>query len=625
MFQQRLDLLRKRRQLALERARELGANNNWEKASAFYHEAVAAHRELYRQSLLQSDQFNVLAQELDIFAEAGYAVARAGNVYEAATILEIGRTQILAEAWIRDIVFPAKLSCSDEQTALRYRDITKKISQIECRERSAWSTGISDSDLAPLMDSLRQELAQLRISLEELLQEVEEIIDYQDFVKEQRCKYIEMAVQDGLGIIYIATTIFGSYAVLVAKPKSDQGSKTIYKVCWLDSFREANLLHNIVVLPNFDRFTITLFTVSAVLRSANALSNLGFTDHWFKILEQLENILADVGINLISPLVDFLQENGVDDIALIPYGFLAQVPLHIAPFHKESKPVSLIDYCDICFAPSATFLSLCQISASYSSCSLNICSAVQSTDCKLIGTTHELEHLQSLWPGDEFRWIRMEKVQQNHVIKELCDANYVVLSCHGKFAYWDQLNSGFSSEGHTFLSLNDLLNKKMLQNCRMVVAAACQSAYEDSPTTLDEGISLSMGLIYSGASGVLGALWNVDDLMTAIFITKFHEKLFEAYSNNEQLKPWKILCSIYRSLKNTSLDELQCYVEKVPTLSALFNDYQIDSLTDIFTPDEVGEKDAFNLVQSFEKVPNDKQRDEFLLSWLWGAFIYVGA
>ena len=132
-------------------------------------------------------------------------------------------------------------------------------------------------------------------------------------------------------------------------------------------------------------------------------------------------------------------------------------------------------------APSAKILEMCRRAAARASDAPGECAVIQSSDRP--GMVYEANFLQSLWQHGPFHLITDGDIDRATLKQSLRVAEHVVFSCHGRFRYWNQLTSAFVIGERLALDLRDMLNESWLPNCRLVVAAACMSGFEDSPAT----------------------------------------------------------------------------------------------------------------------------------------------
>lgn len=627
-----LERLRQQREKFRQNGRDLTGQARWQEALTHYAAALTAHRELYERARLQSDKFNVLGEDRFLYGEAAYVAARTGDARRASLILETGRAQILGEAWMRDHVFVSRLNEVDVQLAAEHTSATARLAELERRERNIFRDTVPGSaDIGPSLENLRGEVQAARDELERVLKAARQFVSYENFCAAQTLHDFETVVKEGSALVYISTTVFGSFAAIVA-PSADRNGMEFW-TCWMDEFTQADLFNPVGVIAT-GADSMIFWTVGSTLRAANALSQTSTGDHWLEVLGQLETVQRYVGQKLVAPLAAFLSDKGLGDIVLVQCGDLAQVPLQVAPFIKGDKDVTLIDHFDVRLAPSAKILEMCRCAAVRTGDAAGECTVIQSPD--LPGTAYEANVVQSLWPDEHFHLITDTNIDRVTLQESLRSAEHVVFSCHGYFRYWDQLSSAFVMDGRLLLDLRDMLNESWLPNCRLVVASTCMSGFEDSSTTFDECISLTLGLFCTGAAAVISSQWNVEDLVAAIFVTRFHQELFADDPHGKPPKPWATFCRVQRWLKNVSVDELTGYVESVPTLNSLHQDYLEDfgpgALTKLFASEAERSEDDLNRLKlgaheqarSVAAGPGDADRLK-MRSWFWGAWVSAGA
>ena len=104
------------------------------------------------------------------------------------------------------------------------------------------------------------------------------------------------------------------------------------------------------------------------------------------------------------------------------------------------------------------------------------------------------------------------------VLKDVKDAmaRYQVLhfSTHGSAGFVNSSASGLTLAQEEGLFLSDIETMHP-QNARLVVLSACETAIPGTQS-LDEVRSLPSGLLQAGVPGVVGSLWAVSQLSTAL-------------------------------------------------------------------------------------------------------------
>ncbi|MGN9813409.1 CHAT domain-containing protein [Micromonospora sp. BQ11] len=97
--------------------------------------------------------------------------------------------------------------------------------------------------------------------------------------------------------------------------------------------------------------------------------------------------------------------------------------------------------------------------------------------------------------------------------------------CHGGYNPADPLASRLRLAGGDELTLGELLDGQLLRDARLVVASACQTAITNVLRLPDEAVGLPAGFLRAGAAGVIGTLWPVADLPTALLMRRFYVHL----------------------------------------------------------------------------------------------------
>lgn len=244
--------------------------------------------------------------------------------------------------------------------------------------------------------------------------------------------------------------------------------------------------------------------------------------HMDLLEKSAQRVLAALYVELIKPLEPWLErgfplgENIPARLAIVPHGFLHQVPFHAL---WDGQRYFLEVY-EISYALSATIFALCQ-----------------QRGC------HELRHAlvmglaDSLIPGvdDEARFVAKQLVdagaKTNLLIgKEAkresldtgasgCDVLH--LACHGLFRVDNPMFSALKlSDG--WLTAADVLQYGL--DDALVTLSACESG-RSRVISGDEVIGLPRAFLGAGAAAVLVSLWVVQDETTAALMSHWYEQL----------------------------------------------------------------------------------------------------
>lgn len=137
----------------------------------------------------------------------------------------------------------------------------------------------------------------------------------------------------------------------------------------------------------------------------------------------------------------------------------------------------------------------------------------------------ELENIQALLPPEKFTLLYGERATREAFLEQLSFATIAHCACHGSFNAEVPLDSSLLLAQGTSLTLGDLLNlePRYLARLRLVFLSACQTAVTDFQRVPDEVVGLLSGFLQAGVPSVIGTLWSVNDLSTALLATRFYE------------------------------------------------------------------------------------------------------
>jgi CHAT domain-containing protein len=129
--------------------------------------------------------------------------------------------------------------------------------------------------------------------------------------------------------------------------------------------------------------------------------------------------------------------------------------------------------------------------------------------------------------------IRQEKATKSAILDypdRLQAANCLLFFCHGKFDLDNPLDSGLQlADGE--LTLEEIIGKFNLKNCRLVTLSACETGAIEPFNNSDEYIGLPFGFLLAGSTNVVASLWSVSATATAILMAKFYQELQQPQAN----------------------------------------------------------------------------------------------
>jgi CHAT domain-containing protein len=137
----------------------------------------------------------------------------------------------------------------------------------------------------------------------------------------------------------------------------------------------------------------------------------------------------------------------------------------------------------------------------------------------------ELISILDLLPKDAGAPLYEQQATREALWAALSAATIAHFACHGQFGLDDTLDSALLLAQESRLTLRDLVagDTTALSNLRLVALSACQTAITDFRRLPDESIGLPGGFLQAGVPAVVGTLWSVNDLSTALLMHRFYE------------------------------------------------------------------------------------------------------
>ena len=235
---------------------------------------------------------------------------------------------------------------------------------------------------------------------------------------------------------------------------------------------------------------------------------------WF---DALDATCAWLGEAVMGPLMAALEQHlpPESQVVLIPSGWLALLPLHAARL-PGSQAYALDRFC-FTYAPSAQALYHARRQAA--SAPADALLAVENPRGDLPFTSQEvkaaLEHFR-----DQAVHLPEKRATRKNVLRDIPKANVLHFSTHG-LAGWGEAEAARLVLADGELTLAEVYRLK-LDQARLAVLSACETAIPGLEVP-DEVSSLPSGWMQAGVPGVVGTLWSVNDLSTALLIARFYD------------------------------------------------------------------------------------------------------
>ncbi len=223
-----------------------------------------------------------------------------------------------------------------------------------------------------------------------------------------------------------------------------------------------------------------------------------------------------------------LKQAGVKDgtrLIVLPTGALGLLPLELA--RNPATGRSFADAYNVTAIPSLeAYLAAARVSAKAEAPSL--AEAVNPTGdipkLSLPFTEVEGAAVASRFKGKPLVKLDRSSATPEVVLAGLKGKSYWHFASHGLFDWDDARQSGLMMKDRQLLTVGALMDARgTLGSPRLVVLSACETGLYDTSRNPDEFVGLPAAFLELGAGGVIGSLWQVDDLATALLMARFYE------------------------------------------------------------------------------------------------------
>lgn len=225
------------------------------------------------------------------------------------------------------------------------------------------------------------------------------------------------------------------------------------------------------------------------------------------LLKNAQGLLAQLHAHLIAPIQDQLQH--YPRLIITPHSTLHYLPFH-ALFDGQHY---LIESHDVSYLPGSSLLRYC---TSPHIASKSAIAFGYSANGLLPHTLQEAQIVADLLSGE----VLLEKDATRSRVHD-ARASVLHFATHGVFRPDEPLFSGIQlADG--WLTTLDIFNLKL--EASLVTLSACQTG-RHSIGGGDELLGMARAFLYAGAASLLLSHWNIDDAVTASFISHFYRQL----------------------------------------------------------------------------------------------------
>jgi CHAT domain-containing protein/DNA-binding transcriptional regulator YbjK len=584
--------------------------HDWRAAPAVYAGARDAFLLLFGQGLEEAEAQSLIAEAGPLFAEAAYAAAETRDLPGALNLLSEGKARLMAVALRQQSLdLPPEKSAQLIKLKAEIRDWTQR----------AETQGEEGARALEHLVRLRQELgALLKEALANDAQTGGAIALARELLPEGGALVAPLITKVGGKVLLVTGSKDSPTLSLLALPELTtarldeliKGPADGAKVTgWLNAF-------NIQYLPEPEK-------ANRYPEWIGAIGSIG-PDLW-----QL----------FAGALVKELTAHGVKPgarVIVLPTGALGLLPLGLA--QDPATGGRLVETYEMVEAPSLEALA---------AAARRIATPVAPTLTVVINPTGLIPDLslpftetEGILVAAHFKPAAMIMLDKSNaspaaVLTALKDKSYWHFSSHGFFDWTDARRSGLLMKDSRALTIGRLLEERgALGRPRLVVLSACETGLYETNRNPDEFVGLPATFMELGAAGVLGALWQVDDMATALLMAKFYDLHMV-----QGLSPPAALKAAQAWLRTATRGELLAYGEAAAQKGQLAS-VKLAELQDMLrTRHRAADSrfaTAWNILHkravSSDESPTsragggvgDLTSQPFAHPYYWGAFVYTG-
>ncbi|HXF86237.1 MAG TPA: CHAT domain-containing protein [Anaerolineales bacterium] len=477
---------------------------DWQACREDGEQAFSSLEELLAAGLTRGGKATWLREARGLAAQVGWAWLQAGKPEQAVFSLERGRAVLLREGM-------GRLGCDLERLPeVGFATLYKRFVRARQEEEGLAALLEGQGALAHV-----NELTAARRELQETAEAIrrqagEKHPEYRFFLKSLPFQVIQSLAQEA-PLVYLAATAYGGFA-LVVRAGAD------VNVLDLPELTEEALREK-VVGPKDDP-AISGY-LGAYWRWRNNPRNEPARQAWFGALDAM---LTWLGQAVMSPLVARLEALGVPQgsvVRLIPGGWLGLLPLHASRTTARRTTASscpyALDHYTFTYLPSAQALYHARAAAERPAESLLL---VDNPDGSLVFSSQEAEGVRDVFPEQAIKMLKGKHATKERVRQAMSQAEVLHFSTHGRAGWTESERAGVLLAEGEWLTLPEIFDLR-LEKPRLAVLSACETGVPTLKNP-DEVEALPSGLMQAGIPGVVGSLWAVNDLSTALLMAWFY-------------------------------------------------------------------------------------------------------
>lgn len=511
----------------------LAEREEWEESAAAFTDAVEAAELVFHARLDTPFRRSDAARHGQLFRWAAFPMAMAGEMRAAALTLERGRTRELRRRLGLERGQAEQLDHLPADLADRYR------------REAASLIGASYND----------ESDPGRV-MQEVLEEIRRQPGFESFGSSAEVGDLLAAIEDGWPVVYVNPTPYGT--LILALSRSAEGE-----------LRETGV---VLRSPNALEVFLRLMAGDAIeypddedreIRSYFA-AVMGLEDPERDPCPEFDEALPWLGEHVMKEVAELLNRLGARGVTLVPCGPIATAPLAACPWRSANRPECLLDRYEVRHAPSAVAAGVTlERARARSACEVSLVALADPTQ-DLDAAVPEVEEILRQLPEGATTTVAVKADATQAVLRRwAADATFLHLACHGATSLLEAGDAALLlADGP--LTLDELTGLAPI-SARVAVVSACQTGVTSLVNEADEGLSIASGLVGIGAACAIASLWPVDDLATALLMSRLYHVIVR-----EDRRPPEALRTAQAWLRQLSREDLDEFLDRHPAIRAEF-------------------------------------------------------
>lgn len=152
--------------------------------------------------------------------------------------------------------------------------------------------------------------------------------------------------------------------------------------------------------------------------------------------------------------------------------------------------------------------------------------------------------------------VHRDAATANAALDALKAKSHWLFSCHGTFNWSDPRQSSLTLARGEALTFDSFLSAQSLGSPRFVALSACETGLHDINQTPDEFIGLPAAFLQLGAACVLATLWPVNDVSTALLVSRFFR-----HHIADHMRPTAALKAAQIWLRDLTVQDLRMHIQ----------------------------------------------------------------